>query len=528
MPELLTKNLDLIKANPAILQTLSKLQRGIEKESLRIYPDGKLAVTGHPKSLGSALCHPRITTDYSESLLEFITPVHSSISGCLNALEEVHRHTYQALAKENELLWLSSMPCQLVKEKDIPIAQYGTSNVAKMKSVYRLGLGLRYGRMMQTISGIHYNFSLSDKFWTNYQMALGNVESTQDFKTEKYFGLIRNFRRLAPIFVYLFGASPALCKSFIQGQNHKLEPFDGHSWYHPHATSLRMGDLGYQSNAQEALFVCYNSLENYVSTLRRGINEPHQDYEKFGLKDADANYHQLNTSLLQIENEFYSIIRPKRVAASGEAPIHALSRRGVEYVEIRCIDINPFTANGIDQNCMRFLDLLLLYCLFSDSPLADEQDCSAASENLKKVVQFGRDPALTIEVKGEAVNFREFAQSTLEGIDELAKTLDSLRANQAYSECLQKQLDKVANSNKTPSAKVLKSMKTNKLTFAQFGRQQSLKWQQHFLQRPLSDNKQAFFDELTANSLAEQLTLEKAGNQDFANYLNDFYQQYKV
>lgn len=526
MPATLAQTLKQISQQPAILSTLTQLNRGIEKESLRCDSSGLLAQSAHPESLGSPLTHSKITTDYSEALLEFITPVQQSVSSCLQTLNDIHSFTVSQLAKQNELLWQASMPCILSEEKDIPVAQYGTSNVAKMKTVYRLGLGLRYGRIMQTISGVHYNFSLNEKFWANYQKMLGDTQTISQFKSEQYFNLIRNFKRLAPIFVYLFGASPALCKSFIKNQNHQLQSFDEHSWHLPYATSLRMGDLGYQSKAQESLFVCYNSLENYIDTLRKGILEPYPSYAQAGTKDARGNYQQLNTSLLQIENEFYSIIRPKRVAASGEAPVNALARSGVEYVEIRCIDVNPFAANGVSSETLRFLDLLLLYCLFSHSPEAKPAQCKADYDNLRAVVNQGRDPKLCIEVNGEQQHFHSFAKTTLADMQQLADMLDSLRANAVYRQALQQQQAKLDDSSLTPSAKVLATMRDKQQSYSEFALEQSKHWQQHFLNQPLDSDNLAIFEELSANSIASQKAIEAANQQSFDDYLTHYYKQY--
>ncbi|NRA41173.1 MAG: glutamate--cysteine ligase [Pseudomonadales bacterium] len=521
------QHLSTIKQNPALLQSLTRLQRGIEKESLRINPQGQLAMTDHPFHLGSALCHPKITTDYSEALLEFITPVHQSIGETLHALADVHSYSYQTLAKQDELIWTNSMPCALVREQAIPVAHYGSSNVAKMKKIYRLGLGVRYSRMMQTIAGVHYNFSLSEKFWANFYSMQNSDRPLDQFKTEKYFGLIRNFRRLAPLFVYLFGASPALSKSFLQGQSHQLQQYDAETCFNPYATSLRMSDLGYQSTAQEALFVCYNNLESYISTLKRGINTSYADYEKIGLKDQHQQYQQLNNALLQIENEFYSIIRPKRVAASGEAPLNALARGGVEYIEIRCIDVNPFKPLGIDEHCLRFLDLLLLFCLLSDSPEVSPQQCQEHSDNLKRVVTEGRRPNLDIMVDGKPVNFSQWCQQQLHSIRELALVLDSLRANSDYNISVNKQMLKVQHPELTPSAKVLHTMQEQQQSFLDFGLMQSKKWQQYFLSQPADPNNQQKFIELALNSHAQQKTIEAAEQKPFDQYLREFYAQYQ-
>lgn len=528
MPSNLDRQLELLRNSPALLSGISSLQRGLEKESLRVNADGSLALTPHPPALGSPLSHPKITTDYSEALLEFITPVASSIADCLQQLQDIQLYTYHSIKQQGEMLWTSSMPCKLGKADAIPVARYGKSNVGKMKTVYRLGLGHRYGRPMQTISGIHYNFSLSDKFWAKYQQVNADTQSLADFKTEQYFGLMRNFRRYVPLFVYLFGASPALCKSFLNGQQHQLQSLDDCTLYGEFATSLRMGDLGYQSSAQSSLFVCYNSLNDYIHSLRRAITEPHADYQKIGLKDEQGNYKQLNTALLQIENEFYSTIRPKRLTASGEAPVNALARGGVEYIEVRCVDVNPFTPLGIDEESMQFLDVFLLYCLLRESSPLDDKACTAADDNFKLVVNQGRKPDLAINIDGHKTAFRDWADALLKAMQPLAQLLDTLNASGCYQQTLSCQQKKIRNASLTPSAQVLAMMHERQCSYAEFACQQSRQWQAHFLSQPLSEEKVRFFAGLAADSLVQQQTIEAADTLSFDEYLAHFYQQYTV
>lgn len=529
MSGVFTQRLQSIENNPALLQSLSSLQRGVEKESLRVSAvNGQLAQTPHAPSLGSALTHPKITTDFSESQLEFITPVSTSVAETLEDLNNIHHYTYHQLQAQQEMLWSNSMPCQLGDPSTIPVGRYGTSNVGMMKTVYRLGLGHRYGSTMQTISGVHYNFSLVDKFWTTYQQQLNNQQSLCEFKTEQYFNLMRNFRRYVPLFVYLFGASPAISRSFLQGQPHKLQSLGEDTLYGEYATALRMGGLGYQSDAQKALFVCYNSMDSYIESLRGGIMETYADYDRIGLKDEQGNYKQLNTSLLQIENEFYSTIRPKRVAASGEAPINALLRSGVEYVEVRCVDVDPFASAGIAAETMRFLDVFLLYCLLEDSPELSDVACKEANTNLRLIVDEGRRPGLTIQVDGQAQSFSAWAERLLSAMQPIAALLDKLNATGYYQQSLQQQQDKVANVALTPSAKVLARMRDESLSFAEFGLQQAKYWQQHFLSKPLSDAVREYFTETAADSLVQQRAIEAASEQSFEDYLANYYEQYKV
>ena len=223
-----------------------KFLRGIEKESLRVTAKGQLAQTDHPAGLGSALTHPYITTDFSEALIELITPATDSVEGCLDFLADLHTYTYSQMPRD-ERLWVSSMPCQLEGDDHIPLARYGSSNIGRMKTLYREGLGHRYGRVMQTVAGIHYNFSMPENFWAEYRAIRGSQDDLQTFQSRQYLHLIRNFHRHCWLLPYLFGASPAVNKSFPQGREHDLQEFDEVTLYKPYATALRMGNLGYKS-----------------------------------------------------------------------------------------------------------------------------------------------------------------------------------------------------------------------------------------------------------------------------------------
>jgi glutamate--cysteine ligase len=276
---------------------------------------------------------------------------------------------------------------------------------------------------MQTIAGIHYNFSLPDELWEAHKEKQNSHLSLQDFKSEGYFKLIRNFKRYAWLLLYLLGAAPAVCRSFVASRDHHLSPVgtDSHSLYQPNATSLRMGDLGYQSQAQSNLDISYNNLEQYIGTLRTALAEPYKEYDDIGLKDEQGDYNQLNTHVLQIENEFYSPIRPKRTAAANETPLQALERHGVEYIEVRCLDVNPLIPCGIDAPTIRFLDTFLLFCLFSDSPDISDQDSQRLSENMLRTVYNGRDPELKLWHNQTERSLRHWGKELLEKMTPIAE-----------------------------------------------------------------------------------------------------------
>ena len=481
-------------------ERLRAMRRGIEKESLRALPDGGLALTPHPAALGSALTHPHITTDYSESQLELITGVRDSADACLAELTEIHQATYHAMGTgpDAEMLWVGSMPCGLPPDENIPIGSYGTSNIARAKSVYRMGLGHRYGRRMQTISGIHYNWSMP---------GLSNDE---------HFALIRNFRRHAFLLLTLFGASPAVCTSFVEGREHTLQSLSEYTLYQPHATSLRMGRLGYQSDAQATLAVSYNSLDSYAASLHGALTQPYPPYEAIGIKNLGGEYNQLATTLLQIENEFYGTIRPKRVIRPGERPLHALRERGVEYIEVRCMDLDPFVPVGIAAPTLRFLDVFLLHCLLQDSPPDTPEEIAALGRNQHRTAAFGREPGLKLERGGREVLLADWAAELLAQCTPLAAALDTAHGGTDYSAALAAAHQGLADMDTLPSARVLATMKSDfTSSYTAYIRAQSTQTRAHLISLPWAQEQQAGFERMAQASLDQRGAIEAADQVDF-------------
>lgn len=517
---------------------LNGIRRGVEKESLRVVPKGKakrkvngqahgaLATTPHGEQLGSALTHPHITTDFSEALLEFITEPFRQPEDALQQLHDVHAFTYRAIG--DELLWVNSMPC-FIADDDIPVARYGSSNAARMKTIYRLGLGHRYGRLMQTIAGIHYNFSLPDDFWRLLQELEKNSQPLQDYKTQRYFDLIRNFRRYFWLLLYLFGAAPAVCTSFVKGRKHSLTPFNGDKYtlHAPYATSLRMGDLGYQSAAQKTILANYNNLPDYLAELCAAITRPHPDYVNIGVKNSAGEYRQLNTGILQIENEFYSTVRPKRPAHSGETALGALHQRGVDYIEVRCLDLNPYEPLGINTEQMAFIDSFLLYCLLEDSPLADPDDALQVAQNQQTMVYRGRDPKLVLNNHKRERRFNQWARELLEEIGPVAQLLDSARNTREHSLALEQQAAKVSQPELTPSAMLLSDLASRGESFTDFTYHQSETHARYFREQAIDPTLEQQFRQLAIDSLEQQRAIESGEQLDFETYLKNFYQQYQ-
>ena len=489
--------------NMPTAERLLGIRRGIEKEGLRALATGSLALTPHPVELGSALTHPHITTDYSESQLELITGARLGVEECLDELTEVHQFVLRNLSESGELMWNSSMPCRLPTDETIPLGRYGSSHSGRSKSVYRMGLGHRYGRRMQTISGIHYNWSLP------------GVSSDQ------YFALIRNFRRNAFVLLYLYGASPALCPCFVEGREHRLQPLgDGrHALYLPYATSLRMGRLGYQSDAQSSINVSYNGLEGYADSLHEALTRPYPAYEQLGVRNPGGDYNQLGTGLLQIENEFYGTIRPKRTVKSGERPLHALRERGVEYVEVRLMDIDPYETVGIAPATMRMIDVFLLHCLHSDSPDDTPQEIADLKHNQHLAAEQGREPGLTLVRNGQQVLLTDWAQDVLEQCRPYAQALDAAHGTSDYSAALDQALARVQDAQSTPSAHVLKELTgAYDNRFIDFMTMQSAKARDALLAMPWTAEQQARYEQMSQESVTAQQAIEAADTMTFEEW----------
>ncbi|MCL1962349.1 MAG: glutamate--cysteine ligase [Desulfovibrionaceae bacterium] len=484
---------------------LRGIRRGIEKESLRARPDGQLALTPHPAALGSPLTHPHITTDFSESQLELVTGARASVDAVLAELTGIHQFVYHELAAlGDEMLWVSSMPCGLPPDETIPLGRYGGSNVGRAKSVYRMGLGHRYGRRMQTISGIHYNWSLP---------GLGN---------DQYFGLIRNFRRNAAVLLYLFGASPAVCSTFVAGRNHQLQPLGQYAMYLPHATSLRMGRLGYQSDAQATLAVSYNSLDSYAASLQKALTRSYPPYEAIGIQNPGGDYNQLATTLLQIENEFYGTIRPKRVILPGERPLHALRARGVEYVEVRLMDLNPFEAIGIDAGAARFLDLFLLHCLLSDSPPDTPDEIVALEANQHLTAARGREPGLALRRGAGDVPLADWASELASELAPIAAAMDAAHGGSGYADALAGARAALNAPGTLPSARVLQAVRREGDSFVAFARQRSQAARAALLALPYGPELKARFASLASQSVAEQRRIEEQDSVPFETYRREY------
>jgi glutamate--cysteine ligase len=492
--------------------------KGVEKESLRVAPDGLISQAPHPRALGSALTHEHITTDYSESLIELVTPTFTTSWELLQYLTEAHQFVYRHLG--DELLWGTSMPCRLSGDASIPIAQYGSSNVGRMKTVYRIGLGLRYGRTMQAISGVHFNYSFPVSFWEVLADVLESRAPRQDFMSEMYFALLRNYRRHGWIVHYLFGVSPAVCKSFVAGRDdHGLEELSRGTLYAPYATSLRMSDLGYRNRSQADVAISVNSLDDYVRDLTRAMTTPNPEYQKLGV-EVGGEWRQLNANRLQIENEYYAFIRPKRVARSGERPTKALRRAGVEYVEMRSLDVSALDPVGVNQNKLRFLEAFAAFCTLTPSPPIDAGQQLEWDRNHVTVARNGREPGLRLRADGRDADMRAWAAEILDAMEGTCELLDYGEPAAPYRAALTAQRRKLEDAAATPSARLLKEMRDTGESFFDLALRMSRTYKSYFteLTAPDATHLAGFTAEAEA-SLEAQARLEAAPQPPFRDYL---------
>jgi glutamate--cysteine ligase len=502
---------------PRILQGGRK---GVEKESLRVLPSGTLAHTPHPRALGSTLTNEHITTDYSESLIELVTPAFTHSWELLQYLLDLHQFVYRHLGEE--LLWATSMPCAISGDADIPLAQYGSSHVGRMKTVYRNGLGLRYGRMMQAISGVHFNYSFPLPFWEAWAAARESHSHDSAFVSACYFDLLRNYRRFGWIVLYLFGVSPVVCKSFLRGRELGLEDFGVGTAFSPYATSLRMSDVGYRNRDQAGLSVSVNSLDEYVRDLTRAISTIHPPYEALGV-EVEGEWRQLNANLLQIENEYYSFIRPKRVAGSGERPTKALRRAGVEYVEVRALDVSAFDPVGVNQNKLRFLEAFCALCLMKASDPIAISEQQALDENHVAVARHGRDPALTLWRDGRNVAMRDWARELLDSMAGICELLDHGDSAKPYTQALATQAAKVADVALTPSARLMTELDAGE-SFFDLALRMSAAHKAYFLELyPPNEERLKEFHQEAEESLAAQRRIEQSDTGTFAQYLKRYF-----
>lgn len=501
-------------------------RRGIEKESLRVTAQGHIAATPHPRGLGSALTHPSITTDYSESLLELVTPTFRDSATLLAFMADLHQFVYRQIGEER--LWAASMPGEIAGEAQLPIAEYGHSNRGRFKHVYRQGLQTRYGGLMQAIAGVHFNYSLHESFWPVFAQIQKSHEEGAPFITEGYLGLVRNYRRHGWLVSYLFGNSPALCASFVPGALPEgLERRGPGTLIAPHATSLRMSDVGYRNRTETAVSVSANSLQGYLRDLVSAVLQPHADYAKLGVK-VGGKYRQLNANLLQISNEYYTYIRPKRVPRADENMCQALLRAGVEYVEVRALDLSAHAAPGADLAELLFVEALLVLLVLKDSPPIGSSEQEALDRNHVRSARQGRERGLQLEREGRRVAMRAWGEELLDSMQGVCELLDAGLAARPYQDALAAQRAKFADPEQTPSARVLRELAASERGHAAWALELSSEHRRQLLDEHQADAKRLQeFKAQAEESLREQEQIEASDKISFEQTLERELERYR-
>ncbi len=500
-------------ADKGNLNLENSISRGIEKESLRISKENTISSANHPIALGSALTNKYITTDFSEALLELITPAHSSVENVLKNLNEICKFVME---ETSETIWPSSIPCKIENEDSIRLANYGTSNSGQLKTLYRSGLSHRYGSMMQTVSGIHYNFSFSDALFES----LKDDENLQSFKNKKYLSLIRNFRRNAWMILYLFGSSPVVPKTFISDRKNFLKELNEDDLFLEYATCLRMSELGYMSEAQDKLYIAYNNIEEYLRDLKNALTKKHKRYEEVGLIKHGKRI-QINTSIIQIENEYYSSIRPKRVTPLGERPINVLRDQGIDYLEIRALDNNSFLPSGIDEDTSYFLEAYLIGCFFDEDKKASQSEIKELLANWENVVKRGRDPKLKLQKNKEKITIKD---SGMQVIDSLRNIFEKMPSEmEDYTRKVMKSLDvqekKLNDSSLTPSGQIVNDLQSNNKTWEALNLELA---KSHYDSLTKFETDLNYLSEEAKVSLEKFKNLEKQQEEEFEVYLDKF------
>ncbi|HMI76862.1 MAG TPA: glutamate--cysteine ligase [Buchnera sp. (in: enterobacteria)] len=449
-----TKNIySWLKSNADVFKNIS---RGIERETLRINKNGNMSDKNHPYMLGSALTNKWITTDFSENLLEFVTPTNTNIDYILSFLSDLHHYTITNI--HNEHLWPFSFPNKIYTQESIRIAQYGISNIGQMKMLYRKGLKYRYGSLMNIISGIHYNFSLPIIFWKKWK-GIKDIKSGKDIISSGYLQLIRNYHKFGWIIPYLFGASPAIHCSFLNNKTHNInfKKSKNGLLYLPWGTSLRLSSIGHKNYDSKEININFNHIYEYIQSLRYAINTPSKKFQKIGLKDSLGNKKQINDHYLQTESEFYTHIRPKQKTKKNESLLNALENRGIQYVEIRSLDINPFSAIGINKKQILLLDLFLIWCVLTDSPEMHTEDLIIYNKNWQRVLLEGRKPNQMIYTnnKNEEKKLIDISKKIFNSLYNIAEILDQYYHTHCYKKICKEFAIYLEHPELTYSAKIL-------------------------------------------------------------------------
>ena len=282
-----------------------------------------------------------------------------------------------------------------------------------------------------------------------------------------------------------------------------------------------MGDLGYISQAQDSLNISYNSIDQYTLDLKNALKTSYKDYKKLGEFKDDQRI-QLNDSIIQIENEYYSTIRPKGVCPTGERPINVLNNEGIDYLELRCIDLNPKAFVGISEEQIYFLDLLILFCFLSDSPSITESESNELFRTHKTIVNEGRSSEASITTLKGKMSIREEAVRILDGMQEIAEFMSEevSQGDSKWTDTLTHQKEVINSLDKSLSGSLLEEIKSKNLNLQEYGMKMSLIHKEHM--DNLATDDEYFFTTTSQDSLETAKKIEESNQENFEDYLKDF------
>lgn len=395
---------------------------GLEREMLRVDSFGNLSFKSHPEVFGDKAKNPYITTDFSESQIEVITPT-------LGSVEEVYNFTralYDIVTPEigDELLWPQSMPCIIPEGGKIPVADYGEAGKAAKE--YREMLLEKYGARKQLISGIHFNFSFKDEFIQKLYDNSNQEISFKEYKNNIYLKLTRNYLRYRWLIIYLFGAAAVVDVSYTTECSNKFKHISKRGRTNSSVISYRNGNCGYKNNVD--LFPSYNSVDEYIESLNNYISD----------------------KLITSHKELYSQVRLKPKNPNNF--IESLKEDGIQYLEYRTFDVNPFEKGGISLVDLKFMQLFNIYLLVkeeSDYPKWQEE----ALENQHIIARYGKINA-SLKRYGTEVLKTDFALDLLKDMKEVCVYLDL-----ENEEVIQTMIDRVTHVENTYAYKITQKVK---------------------------------------------------------------------
>ena len=402
---------------------LTKCNFGIEKENVRVDYSGHLAMTKHPDVFGDKLKNPYITTDFSESQVEMITPSMDTIEETYNFLESLH--DIVSLELKDEFLWPQSTPPSLPDEEDIPVSKFEETCEGNRAQKYRDYLSQKYGKQKQLLSGIHYNFSFKDEFLD----LLYRESESSDFKLFKddiYLKISRNFFKYRWILIYLFGANPSIHGTYSRKCVDMLDEVAPDSFSYTSGNSFRNGMCGYKN--KEVFNISYNSRAEYVEDIKKLISQ-----EK-----------------LINEKEYYSPIRLK--AKDNKNLLRSIEEDGIEYLEVRLLDLNPMIKNGISIDQLYFVHLFLLFCLFTDEDSLTEKEIWEGNKNHELVAHYGRKVDLELFDGGEFKFLKDLGLDIISKMEKITEDLGIFDLN--YRNTLREALESFHNTDLLISSQI--------------------------------------------------------------------------